>query len=248
LLLFLYNPAGIFFNVVYTESLFCLLSFKAVKYLLQREKTTQSILLMSCSVAIRSNGMFLAPVIGLELLQRFFANLRSKISSSLGAFIQGISIIVILVVPFIAHNFYTYHNICQSANHSSSMCEGGLLSFYGAVQDRYWNVGFLRYFNMGNIVFIIIGTPAVIAGALCLLQYEKGFDLRQKGLYLSFVILFAITALFTNIQSSTRFFCGHAFFYFAMAKLAQSWRIVRLWAIFYWLTGIFMYVVNFPWT
>ena len=101
---------------------------------------------------------------------------------------------------------------------------------------------------MGNIVFIIIGTPAVITGAFCLTQYSKNFDLRQKGLYLSYLVLFLITAFFTNIQSSTRFFCGHAFFYFGLARLAVHWRIIRLWALFYWLTGIFMYVVNFPWT
>lgn len=35
LLFFLYNPAGIFFNVIYTESLFCLLTFRAIRYILQ---------------------------------------------------------------------------------------------------------------------------------------------------------------------------------------------------------------------
>ena len=203
---------------------------------------------MSLSVAIRSNGMFLAPVIGLELLTKFFSNLKKKIGQSFMACIQGISIIIMLVLPFIAHNIYAFYNICQSSRHQSTMCKGGLLSFYGAVQDQYWNVGFLRYFHMGNIVFIIIGAPAVIAGFLSLFQFNKSFDLRQKGLYLSFVVLFAVTAVFTNIQSSTRFFCGHAFFYFAMAKLALGWRLVRLWVLFYWLVGIFMYTVNFPWT
>lgn len=65
LLFFIYNPAGIFFNVVYTESLFCFVSFKAVKYLLQNRSTSISTMLMTLAVGIRSNGMFMAPAIGL---------------------------------------------------------------------------------------------------------------------------------------------------------------------------------------
>jgi hypothetical protein len=101
---------------------------------------------------------------------------------------------------------------------------------------------------MGNIVFILIGTPALLLGLTGLSTYSPTFTLRQKGLFLSFAILLVITIFFTNIQSSTRFFCGHPYFYFVLAQLAFKWRIVRLWSVFYWLTGIFMYVVAFPWT
>jgi hypothetical protein len=128
------------------------------------------------------------------------------------------------------------------------MCEKGPFGFYGAVQERYWNVGFLKYFTSGNLLFIIIGTPAVIVAFLGLFYYEKTFDLRQKGLYLSFSILFVITVFFTNIQSSTRFFCSHPYFYYAMACLSVKLGLVKLWAVFYWIVGIFMYVVGFPWT
>ena len=248
ILMFLYNPAGIFFNVIYTESLFCLFTFKAVRYILESEEKVFSTILLTLSVALRSNGMFLAPTIGLTILKKFFTNLRADLKLSFHALVQGISIIILLLVPFVAHNVLTYVNICESSNHQSSMCLGNLISFYGSVQQKYWNVGFLKYYHPGNIVFIIIGTPAVLLGALGLFSYEQKFNLNQKGLYLSFVILFVITAFFTNIQSSTRFFCGHPFFYYILAKWALNWRVVRIWSIFYWLTGILMYVVSFPWT
>ena len=128
------------------------------------------------------------------------------------------------------------------------MCKGSLIIFYGAIQEKYWNVGFLKYYHPGNIVFIIIGAPALLLGFCGLFTYESRFNLKQTGLFVSFVILFIITTFFTNIQSSTRFFCAHPYFYYTLAKLAMNWRIIRIWSMFYWLTGIFMYVVNFPWT
>lgn len=129
-----------------------------------------------------------------------------------------------------------------------SWYKGSWFGFYGLVSDRYWSVGFLRYFNLRNIIFIIIGAPAVIVGGLGLSYFSNSFNLRKKGLYLSFLVLFMITTFFTNIQSSTRFFCGHPYFYYIMTRLSMKLKVVRVWALFYWLIGIFMYVVGFPWT
>lgn len=203
---------------------------------------------MTLSVGIRSNGMFLAPVIGLEILYSFFKNVRVSLAESLKTFLKGASIIISLCLPFVLHNLFAFYNICYAAGHKSDMCDGGLLSFYGAVQQRYWAVGFLNYFNLRNTLFIIIGTPAIIVAFLGLFQYSSSFNLRQKGLYLSFLILFGITSFFTNIQSSTRFFCGHPFFYYCMACLSMRVGAVKFWAVYYWLIGMFMYVVTFPWT
>lgn len=225
-----------------------MITFRAVRYILQQQSEAASVGLMALSVGIRSNGMFLAPVIGLEVLYSFFKNLRTNLGESAKALLKGLSIIVSLCLPFIMHNVFAYYNICQAANHKSDMCKGGLLSFYGSVQERYWAVGFLKYFNLRNTLFIIIGTPAIVVAFFGLFYYSSSFNLRQKGLYLSFLLLFTITAFFTNIQSSTRFFCGHPFFYYAIACLSVRFGIIKLWAVFYWLIGLFMYVVAFPWT
>ena len=192
--------------------------------------------------------MFLAPTMGLSILRQFIYNIRNNFMNSLKALIQVISIIILLLLPFVAHNILTNLTLCQLSKHSNPICQGGLLSFYGAIQDKYWAVGFLKYYHPGNIVFIIIGSPAVLLGLCTLFTYNHKYNLRQKGLFLSFLVLFLITAFFTNIQSSTRFFCSNPYFYFGLAKIAMNWRIVRIWSIFYWLTGIFMYVVSFPWT
>jgi Gpi18-like mannosyltransferase len=77
---------------------------------------------MTASVAIRSNGMFLAPVIGLEILQTFFANLKHRLDRSFLALVQGISIIMLLLVPFVGHNLFTYFNICEWSSFKSRMC------------------------------------------------------------------------------------------------------------------------------
>lgn len=122
------------------------------------------------------------------------------------------------------------------------------MDFYSYIQERYWNVGFLTYFKPQNIIFILIGTPALIIGLLSLLLYKTTFNVYENGIYLSFMILYFITAFFTNVQSSTRFFCSHPYFYYALARLSQKSKIVSIWSSFYWLLGMLLFVVAFPWT
>jgi Gpi18-like mannosyltransferase len=57
-----------------------MITFRAIRYVLQRKSETISVGLLALSVGIRSNGMFLAPVIGLEVLYSFFKNLATNFS------------------------------------------------------------------------------------------------------------------------------------------------------------------------
>lgn len=122
-------------------------------------------------------------------------------------------------------------------------------NIYSYVQEKYWNVGLFNYFQRSNSIFILIGLPAILLSIYGIIsQYNSKWGLTQLGIYMSFIILVLTTITMTNLQSSTRFFSTHPFFYFILAKLAQKTRIVRIWVIFYYLLGIFLYTVGFPWT
>lgn len=62
---FLFNPASIFYHTLYTESIFCFVTCKGIRMALEGRNEWLSVLLISCGVSLRSNGMFLAPVMGL---------------------------------------------------------------------------------------------------------------------------------------------------------------------------------------
>lgn len=100
---------------------------------------------------------------------------------------------------------------------------------------------------MKNVLFIALGSFAIIFGGIGLVFYSKKFDLRQSGLYLSFVFLWVTTAFFANVQPSTRFFCAHPFFYYILAKIGMKAGIIKFWAIAYWTIGIYFFTLRFIW-
>lgn len=110
--IFIFNPASIFFHVLYTESLFCYFTCKAIKNCLEERSKWVSALGLSLGVALRSSGLFLAPVIGLPLLSNFFTNVKQRKPAALSIFIKGCTIILVLCLPFLFHLFISYINIC----------------------------------------------------------------------------------------------------------------------------------------
>jgi hypothetical protein len=124
-----------------------------------------------------------------------------------------------------------------------------LPNIYSYVQEKYWSVGLFSYFKISNWLFIALGLPSIalsIYGVMVL--YDTQWSMSKKGLYLSYTLLLLTTIAFTNIQSSTRFFSTHPFFYYSLAFLGLKHRAVRIWTIFYCLLGMFLYPAGFPWT
>lgn len=110
--IFIFNPASIFFHVLYTESLFCYFTCRAIRNCLEERSIWVSALGLSLGVALRSGGLFLAPVIGLPLLSNFFINLKQLKPASLPIFMKGSAIILVLCLPFLFHLFISFVNIC----------------------------------------------------------------------------------------------------------------------------------------
>ena len=94
----------------------------------------------------------------------------------------------------------------------------------------------------------------------------KEVDEKKKvyvvSILLSFLILWLMTVLFTNVQSSNRFFSSHIGFYLLLAgilgsessneKMGKIWFGVKVllttYIVFYFWMGTILFTVGFPWT
>ena len=155
-------------------------------------------ILLSFGVALRSNGLFLAPVIGLEIVYKFIVNIKEvDLSSSLRYLLKGVTFLFFMVSPFVFHLLLSYNNVCIENISPPSICLCSFPNIYSYIQEKYWNVGIFNYFTPSNALFIAIGTPAIILSLYGMtVCYKSWWSLRANGLYLSFGILVIMTVCF----------------------------------------------------
>lgn len=193
LLFFIFSPASIFFLTVYTESLFCLLSFSAMLLLHKNQVSLASLCFMFASLT-RSNGIFnVVFIIGHHLSTLLSTpsplSWRQLFRSSLLAFHSSL----FAALPFFLHSWYTYASLCASALPADQMlewdsvcpcteqlplglCEGGVLSMYPSLQGKHWNVGFLTQYHWRQIPNFLLALPVVSLAAHTLCVYVSSLS------------------------------------------------------------------------
>lgn len=98
------------------------------------------------------------------------------------------------------------------------------------MQAKYWDVGLLTYYKLNNLLFIVLGLPAVILSILFFpftstVKYLFNLNMVsvcKLGLQISLLSYLLVTVLLTNIQSSTRFLCTHPAFYINCVNLLHK--------------------------
>ena len=128
-----------------------------------------SVLLLVFSISVRSTTLFLLPVIGVPILFRFYQSIMAKnVKDSFYYFVKGILVLISVLSIFILYLFWAYQRVCTSQSPIKDCFNKSFINIYSYVQDNYWNVGFLTYFKLSNIVFILIGLPSIILSIICL--------------------------------------------------------------------------------
>ncbi|XP_044527304.1 GPI mannosyltransferase 2 isoform X1 [Gracilinanus agilis] len=191
-LLFCLSPANVFLASSYSESLFAFLAFSAMSQL-ERGRGSRSTLLFALATAVRSNGLintgFLvhaqcralisAPCPRQALPRALWKPLRLAALLLLRALGVGL--------PFALFQYYAYGQFCQPpsarlipepliqlaedkgyripAGGQPSWCTWRLPLIYSYVQDVYWNVGFLRYFELRQVPNFLLAGPVAVLGA-----------------------------------------------------------------------------------
>lgn len=182
-LLFCVSPASVFLAAGYSEALFALLTFSAMGQL-EWGRVWTSGLLFALATSVRSNGLvsigFLVhsqcrgccSALGVRGLPRQLCKLGASVLLS----------VLTISLPFALFQYYAYSQFCLpgtvlpipkplvqlatdkgyriAGGHEPPWCSWDLPLVYSYIQDVYWNVGFLRYYELKQLPNFLLAAPA----------------------------------------------------------------------------------------
>ncbi|EKG02747.1 mannosyltransferase-II, putative [Trypanosoma cruzi] len=186
LLMWMMSPTAVFTVVVYTESVFSFLTFVGLYLLLFSPKAGSRIVTIAAEAGAvlcftlagwaRSNaflyaGFLLYPI----FLQIFLFNTYRRRYRQYHGDIKALSRwpsflrcavvlleLMVICVPYLSMTYFCFGRFVPQWDPTSRMTIGGrFFSFYGWIQKRYWNVGFLTSYRLKNIPNVFISAPIV---------------------------------------------------------------------------------------
>ncbi|KAI3386843.1 hypothetical protein SNEBB_000369 [Seison nebaliae] len=254
-LLFSFNPATIFFFSSYSESMFFFLTILSITLMFGRNKFYLSLIPLFIASFIRSNNFLYLIITGSylfsELYHRFIHKKNILFSLAIFSFKLSLSILIIFI-PLFSYQAMIYSYFCQlniikifpfnllfpnSSNISSpSWCSidslmKHLVGFpisYSYIQSKYWNVGFLRFYEMKQFFNFIMASPIFYLSGRLISNYRMKklcCDMKKLiffnynhfsllaiqrtffsiSILLQFIICLIIGLTFIHIQVNTRF-------------------------------------------
>ncbi|XP_027255394.1 GPI mannosyltransferase 2 isoform X2 [Cricetulus griseus] len=184
-MLFCLSPANVFLAAGYSEALFAFLTFSAMGQL-ERGRSWASGLLFALATGVRSNGLVSVGFLLHAQCRGFFSSLvvlnplkpLFKLMASLCLSVLTVSL------PFALFQYYAYTQFCLPGSAHSvpeplvqlavdkgyritggnepPWCSWGLPLVYSYIQDVYWNVGFLRYYELRQVPNFLLATPVAV--------------------------------------------------------------------------------------
>lgn len=174
-ILFCVNPASIFFSAAYSESFYCFFVFFGLLNI-ETKNSILNYILIGLSGVTRSNGLINTGFIAYKYM-------KLKVNKNLNFFFNIIFSfgLFLSILPFLLYqgyccakycipnkvalpNFIFSHGIenCYVfPGSNSSWCSWNIPFAYSYVQDHYWNVGFLKYYQFKQIPNFILAAPIV---------------------------------------------------------------------------------------
>ncbi|XP_006862314.1 PREDICTED: GPI mannosyltransferase 2 [Chrysochloris asiatica] len=185
-LLFCLSPANVFLAAGYSEALFALLTFTAMGQL-EKGRGWTSGLLFAFATGVRSNGLVNVGFLVYAQCRSFFSSL--KMENPLKQLIKLIASVFLSVLtlglPFVLFQYYAYTQFCLPDSSSQPIpkpllqlavdkgyriadgnkppwCSWNRPLIYSYIQDVYWNVGFLRYYELKQVPNFLLAAPVAI--------------------------------------------------------------------------------------
>ncbi|KAI2629933.1 glycosyltransferase family 76 protein [Hypoxylon sp. NC1633] len=247
-LLHVLSPAGLFLSAPYAESTFALLSFAGylffAKGLLGQKRTfahdmslVASGMWFGFATTFRSNGLFNGIPFAVALAQELTSSpTLPSIRRRCALVVGGLAIAIGFIVPQLA----AYQTFCSIPSKAMlrPWCTSSLPSIYSFVQERYWNVGFLRYWTPSNIPLFFLAAPMIyllIKSALDLVRRpldiitEKSSTVDSshvsiivRSMALSQLVLAILAITNYHIQIITRISSGYPLWYWWLAGLITA--------------------------
>ena len=267
---FALNPASIFFSVLYSESLYAMLSWSGMYFLSVRESIPLSALFFFGASFTRSNGMFNFAFV---LVYSFCKS--ATVSPSLTSVLKSIAlcgVFLATLLPYFLHNSVAHNEICSIPLHDSYLCTSSSLlddfiGIYSRIQKKYWHVTFLGSFRLNQVPNIALAVPVISLTLQCLCGFVKLLrahwinrspklmrDVELLPFYAVLVCNIMVAVFFAHIQVSTRImFSSCPVLYLAMSDnmldIKSGYRMFTVvYIVAFNLLGIFLHPNFFPWT
>lgn len=153
------NPASVFMTTAYSESLFLLLVLTGLLSLHQHYSWVAMVMFMLAGFT-RSNGILLAGY----LLWYYWLKLLSTNSILIVLNIISKSLIQVAIVisSFVLFQLAAYQSFCHDSLTPLGWCKHSLPISYTYIQQQYWNVGWLRYYQFKQIPNFLLASPMIL--------------------------------------------------------------------------------------
>ncbi|KAL8734793.1 MAG: hypothetical protein Q9181_003037 [Wetmoreana brouardii] len=188
------SPAGLFLSAPYAESCFSFLNFAgfylyalSLKEHYNRRHSRRDIavlmsgLLFGVATTFRSNGLLSGLLFCLDLL-RAAAGMKNHIrSGDLTSGLRRSTFLVmsgsVMAIGSFTPQYLAYQEYCLAPElqHRPSWCTRRIPSIYTWVQDRYWNVGFLRYWTASNAPLFLLAAPVLLVMIMSVIWAEPSY-------------------------------------------------------------------------
>ena len=192
-LLFILNPANVFMCSLYTESMFSAFTFGGM-LAFECGRSWVGVVMFMLGGATRSNGVLAVIYVVMYCCRKLVSTGVNKtvIYVITVCFVQCVCV----VLPFTIFQLYGYSLYCSmdEPNLKNKMaaflisslptlpksplssappewCSSVLPFSYGHIQAKYWNVGFLRYYQLKQIPNFLLATPIVILSGVTLVKF-----------------------------------------------------------------------------
>ncbi|ORZ27001.1 GPI mannosyltransferase 2 [Lobosporangium transversale] len=176
-LLYILTPSGIFMSAIYAESLFAALSFTGMLYAARKQYLPAAIV-WSISNLARSNGILYAGFFVYDLI--VMIDLQSSIWNKIKALVKTGCLCLITWSGFFAVQAYGFSLYCTKAFgiDTRPWCHTRMPFIYTFVQGFYWNIGFLRYYEVKQIPNFLMAAPMITLSASGIAFYTA-YDLSR---------------------------------------------------------------------
>uniref|UniRef100_A0A7I4A4Y9 GPI mannosyltransferase 2 n=1 Tax=Physcomitrium patens TaxID=3218 RepID=A0A7I4A4Y9_PHYPA len=161
----------------YSESLFAFCSFCGL-WQFVAGRTWTAALLFGLSSGVRSNGVLHAGFFLFQAMHCAYiaATQQGRCMRAVLAVVKAIFQSLVTVAPLIAFQGYGYLQHCGSSKEGTEeiarpWCNATIPYLYGFVQSHYWDVGFLRYFQVKQIPNFLLASPLLVLAAAALYTY-----------------------------------------------------------------------------
>jgi len=250
--LFMINPATVFFLAPYSESLFLTSQLLGHIYL-KSERLFFSSLCFAFGSTIRSNGL-----VSIGFILYYYLN-KSYQKRTL---ILPLHYIILFLSAFLLAQFYLYKEFCFEktnihpelklyglneqlpmplTNFSSSWCLKTLPISYQYVQKTYWNVGFFNYWTLKQIPNFLLALPVfILIGQFIKNWFQLNFKEIRKQ---KFRFLVRNQSTKTDIWFNDKDFLPHIIYTLFLCLFACIFMHIQVSTRFLYSSGPFLYMI-----